>query len=117
MPIVKVLFHKDNMLLLDYLDAEDWRFNSDIIKDYEKHRSDLNVRYIIWFYQKRKEDLESKIMQEYNKLSNQVHYIIAVNNKEIEIGRFTYAALINKLIEMAYDPIEDIEDDGVMLQF
>ncbi|KAI0234765.1 DNA topoisomerase 2, partial [Massospora cicadina] len=91
------------------LETKDWRLNSDMITDYEKHHSDLkNV------LPKAQEDLESKLMQEYNKLYNQVHYIIAVNNKDIEIGSFTHAALINKLIKMAFDSINNKEDDGAI---
>ncbi|KAI0244437.1 DNA topoisomerase 2 [Massospora cicadina] len=33
------------------------------------------------FYQKRKKNLESKLKQEYTKISNQVRFILAVNNK------------------------------------
>ncbi|KAI0225547.1 DNA topoisomerase 2, partial [Massospora cicadina] len=65
------------------------------------------------FYQKHKKNLESKLKKEYTKLSNQVRFILAVNNKEIEMGRITHATLINHLKEMAFDPIND-KDDGAI---
>ncbi|KAI0222206.1 DNA topoisomerase 2, partial [Massospora cicadina] len=69
-----------------------------------------NIR--LQFYYKRLEDLVSKLMQEHVKISNQARFIHAVINEEFEICNFARAALIKKLIEMEFDPINTEDDDG-----
>ncbi|KAI0244673.1 DNA topoisomerase 2 [Massospora cicadina] len=82
---------------------EDWRLNSDMIKDYEKHHSDLGMSYIVQV---------SEASMKYNKLSNQACFILAIINEELEMCNVTHANLIKQLIEMAFDPINTKDDNG-----
>ncbi|KAI0240257.1 hypothetical protein L0F63_000124 [Massospora cicadina] len=71
---------------------------------YEKHSSDLSVRYIVWV-------LEAS-MKKLVKENLYVLFILTFNNKEIERGNIDNATLINQLIKMEFDPIDDKDDDG-----
>ncbi|KAI0243899.1 DNA topoisomerase 2 [Massospora cicadina] len=64
------------------------------------------------FYHKRKEDLVSKLIQDYTKLSNQNRFILTIINKELEMRNVTHADLIKQLIEMAFDLIKTKDDGG-----
>ncbi|KAI0236296.1 DNA topoisomerase 2 [Massospora cicadina] len=62
-------------------------------------------------YLKNKENMVSKLMQEYAKLFNQARFILAFINEELEMCNITHADLIKQLIEMAFDTI-NTKDDG-----
>ncbi|KAI0244721.1 DNA topoisomerase 2 [Massospora cicadina] len=107
------------------LPIRDRHLISDVIEDYEKHHSNLGMRYIIQiltnfynirlqFYQKCKEDLVSKIMQEYTKISKQARFIYTVIKKKFEICNIEHATKNKWLIEMAFDTINAKDDEGAI---
>ncbi|KAI0226341.1 DNA topoisomerase 2, partial [Massospora cicadina] len=63
-------------------------------------------------YHKCREDLVSKLIQDYAKISLQAHFTLAIINEEIKMRNVTHADLIKQLIDMEFDFINTMDNDG-----
>ncbi|KAJ9069903.1 DNA topoisomerase 2 [Entomophthora muscae] len=141
---------------------EDWRLNSDMIDDYQKHHTDLTVKYTVQvseasmakleagdmyasfklvdsittsnmvcfdesgrikrynspeeilndfflvrlkFYIDRRQHMIKELKLQLNKLSNKARFILAVVDQDIILRNVPHAKIVEKLIEMKFDPI------------